>query len=162
MLPCSFSTFVAAVIRTLVGFYDISYSDGLAVCGAVAREMLSYGEPPPRPELLRPDVRGHTSIIAQHLTAMHVVAGLAVRAAGPATNLVASAACTYHTWAACVTWGLDGPQENASTSLRPKVYHTACRLDPGLHHDAGVRRQLSNSKRANAAIPGRPPGHHRG
>ena len=42
---CSFSTFVAAVIRTLVGFYDISYSDGLAVCGAVAREMLSYGAP---------------------------------------------------------------------------------------------------------------------
>ena len=33
------------MIRTLVGFYDISYSDGLAVCGAVAREMLSYGEP---------------------------------------------------------------------------------------------------------------------
>lgn len=43
--PCrrSFSTFVAAVIRTLVGFYDISYADGLAVCGATAREMLTYG-----------------------------------------------------------------------------------------------------------------------
>jgi hypothetical protein len=50
-MPCSFSTFVAAVIRTLVGFYDISYSDGLAVCGAVAREMLSYGEPPPPPQV---------------------------------------------------------------------------------------------------------------
>lgn len=40
----SFSTFVAAVVRTLVGFYDISYADGLAVCGATAREMLTYGE----------------------------------------------------------------------------------------------------------------------
>lgn len=42
----SFSTFVAAVIRSLVGFYDISYADGLAVCGAVARESLSYGAEP--------------------------------------------------------------------------------------------------------------------
>jgi hypothetical protein len=42
----SFSTFVAAVIRSLVGFYDISYADGLAVCGAVARESLSYGTEP--------------------------------------------------------------------------------------------------------------------
>lgn len=37
---------MAAVIRTLVGFYDISYADGLAVCGAVAREVLSYGDEP--------------------------------------------------------------------------------------------------------------------
>ena len=37
---------MAAVIRSLVGFYDISYADGLAVCGAVARESLSYGAEP--------------------------------------------------------------------------------------------------------------------
>jgi hypothetical protein len=43
---CSFSTFTAAVIRSLVGFYDISYADGLAVCGATAREMLTYGQTP--------------------------------------------------------------------------------------------------------------------
>ena len=42
----SFSTFTAAVIRSLVGFYDISYADGLAVCGATAREMLTYGQTP--------------------------------------------------------------------------------------------------------------------
>ena len=42
----SFSTFTAAVIRSLVGFYDISYADGLAVCGATAREMLTYGQAP--------------------------------------------------------------------------------------------------------------------
>eukprot|EP00877_Chromochloris_zofingiensis_P000702 jgi/Chrzof1/10632/Cz05g06020.t1 len=42
----SFSTFVAASIRKLVGFYNISYADGLAVCGAVAREMLTYGSSP--------------------------------------------------------------------------------------------------------------------
>ena len=75
----SFSTFVAAVIRTLVGFYDISYSDGLAVCGAVAREMLSYGAPPPRPELQRPDVGGDTSIIARHFTACKLQGWLYVR-----------------------------------------------------------------------------------
>jgi hypothetical protein len=44
--PRSFSTFTAAVVRTLVGFYDISYADGLAVCGATAREMLTYGQTP--------------------------------------------------------------------------------------------------------------------
>lgn len=34
---------MAASVRKLVGFYNVSYADGLAVCGAVAREMLSQG-----------------------------------------------------------------------------------------------------------------------